>query len=372
MHRYIGTISGTSVDGLDLALLQTTDGAVTIAAGAVKPFPASLATALRTLAAPAENEVYRVGAADAALGAFIGHAVLEFLSDLGLPPSAIRAIGSHGQTIRHHPEAELPFTVQIGDPNRIAEVAGIDTVADFRRRDMAAGGEGAPLAPLFHDALFRHETRNRVALNLGGIANVTVLPAASADIPGFDTGPANALMDAWCRHAFDEPFDKEGERAAGGTSIPALLKALLTDPYLPRKPPKSTGKETYNLAYIQRMCSKAGVNADRQPVNVLTTLTEFTATTVANALAQWGPPNGDLIASGGGRLNHHLMSRIARHANDFQVTTSDALGIHGDHLEAAAFAWLAHRFLERLPGNAPQATGAEAPRILGALHPGTS
>ena len=371
MRQYVGTISGTSVDGLDLALVQVAGDVVTIVAGAVKPFPASLASALRALAAPGKNEVYRVGAADAALGDFIGHAVIEFLAERSIAPTAIRAIGSHGQTIRHHPEAELPFTVQIGDANRIAEITGIDTVADFRRRDMAAGGEGAPLTPVFHDALFRHESRDRVALNLGGIANVTVLPAASPGILGFDTGPANALMDAWCQHAFNEPFDRDGARAATGTSIPALLEALLTDPYLGRKPPKSTGKETFNLAYVQRMCRNAGIDADRQATDVLTTLTEFTAASIGAALAQWGPKAGDLIVSGGGRLNEHLMSRIAHHASAFEVAASDAFGIHGDHLEAAAFAWLAHRFLEGLPGNAPAVTGAKARRVLGSLHPGS-
>ncbi len=372
MHQYIGAISGTSVDGLDLALMQIAGDAIAIHAGAVKPFPAPLATALRALLAPGENEVYRVGAADAALGEFVGHAVLAFLAELDIPPDAIRAIGSHGQTIRHHPEAELPFTVQIGDPNRIAEITEIDTVADFRRRDMAAGGEGAPLTPLFHDALFRHETRNRVALNLGGIANVTVLPAASEGILGFDTGPANALMDAWVQHAFDEPFDRGGQRAASGACIPTLFEALLTDPYLARQPPKSTGKETYNLPYIERMCHKAGIDPHAAAPDVLATLAEFTATTIASALATWAPATGDLIASGGGRLNHHLMSRIAHHATGHQVTTSDTHALHGDHLEAAAFAWLAHRTLEALPGNVPDATGAKAPRILGTVHPGNA
>ncbi len=370
MTQYVGAISGTSVDGLDLALVQVTGDAVTIPAGAVKAFPESLAGDLRALAAPAPNEVVRVGVADATLGEFVGEAVLAFLAELDIAPEAVRAIGSHGQTIRHHPEAEPPFTVQIGDASRIAEITGIDTVADFRRRDVAAGGEGAPLTPLFHGAMFRHEERDRVALNLGGIANVTVLPAASEGILGFDTGPANALMDAWVQHAFGEPFDQGGARAAGGACIPALLEALLADPYLHREPPKSTGKETYNLAYVERMCRTAGVDADCVAVDVLATLAEFTAASITRALAHWGPASGDLITSGGGRLNHHLMSRIAHHAETFLVTKSDDHGIHGDHLEAAAFAWLAHRTLEGLPGNAPEVTGASAPRVLGAIHPG--
>ena len=370
MTQYVGAISGTSVDGLDLALVQVTDDAVTISAGAVKAFPESLAGNLRGLAAAGANEVFRVGIADATLGEFVGQAVLGFLAELGIAPEAVRAIGSHGQTIRHHPEAEPPFTVQIGDAHRIAEITGIDTVADFRRRDMAAGGEGAPLTPLFHDALFRHAVRHRVVLNLGGIANVTILPAASRSILGFDTGPANALMDAWTQHAFGERYDAAGERAAGGTSIPALLEALLADPYLNREPPKSTGKETYNLAYVQRMCRKAGIAADGAAADVLATLAEFTAASVAGALARWGPASGDLVTAGGGRLNRHLMSRIAHRAETFDVTISDDHGIHGDHLEAAAFAWLAHRTLEGLPGNAPEVTGASAPRVLGAIHPG--
>ena len=370
MTQYVGAISGTSVDGLDLALLQVTGDSVTIPAGTVKAFPESLASNLRALAAPGPNEVFRVGVADATLGEFVGQAVLAFLAGLDIAPEAVRAIGSHGQTIRHHPEADPPFTVQIGDASRIAEITGIDTVADFRRRDMAAGGEGAPLTPLFHGALFRHEERDRVALNLGGIANVTVLPAASESILGFDTGPANALMDAWVQHAFREPFDRGGARAASGACIPALLEALLADPYLQREPPKSTGKETYNLSYVERICRTAGVDADGAAVDVLRTLAEFTAASIGRALANWGPGSGDLISSGGGRLNHHLMSRIAHHAETFHVTMSDDHGIHGDHLEAAAFAWLAHRTLEGLPGNAPDVTGAKAPRVLGAIHPG--
>ena len=372
MTQYVGAISGTSVDGLDLALVQVTADGVTIPAGAVHAFPESLAANLRALAAPAPNEVFRVGVADAALGEFIGQAVLAFLAELDIAPETVRAIGSHGQTIRHHPEAEARFTVQIGDANRIAEITGIDTVADFRRRDMAAGGEGAPLTPLFHDALFRHEERDRVALNLGGIANITALPAASESILGFDTGPANALMDAWVQHAFREPFDQSGTRAASGTCIPALLGTLLADPYLDREPPKSTGKETYNLAYIQRNCRKAGVAADVAAADVLATLAEFTAASIAGALARWGPASGDLVTAGGGRLNRHLMSRIAHHAETFHVTKSDDHGIHGDHLEAAAFAWLAHRTLEGLPGNAPDVTGAKEPRVLGAIHPGNA
>ena len=344
--------------------------AVTIQAGAVKAFPESLAASLRALAAPGANEVFRVGHADAALGEFVGRAVLGFLREFDVTSEHVRAIGSHGQTIRHHPEAKPPFTVQIGDAHRIAEITGIVTVADFRRRDVACGGEGAPLTPLFHDALFRDEERDRVVLNLGGIANVTVLPAASESIVGFDTGPANALLDAWAQHAFDEPFDRDGERAARGKCIPALLEALLADPYLDREPPKSTGKETYNLAYIQRLCHKTGAESDSAAADVLATLAEFTAASIAGALARWGPASGDLIVAGGGRMNRHLLARIAHHAGTFHVTKSDDHGIHGDHLEAAAFAWLAHRALEGLPGNAPEVTGAKAPRILGAIHPG--
>lgn len=362
--KYVGVMTGTSVDGLDLALLEAGAGTPAILAAETVPLPASLAISLKGLAIPGDDEIARAGTADAELGEFIGETVLACLKRWQVPLAEIRAIGCHGQTIRHQPQAEAPFTVQIGDPNRIAEIAGIDTVADFRRRDLAAGGEGAPLTPLFHEALFRHEDRHRVVVNIGGIANATMLPAGSTAILGFDTGPGNALLDAWMQHCNGMPFDRDGAWAAGGQVSPALLMALRADPFVARPPPKSTGKETYHLDYIRAACR----GLDLAPWHVQATLAEFTAWSIAAAIERWGPTPGDAIICGGGRRNSHLMRRLAARLAHHRLLTTDDLGIDGDALEAAAFAWFAHRALLRQPGNAPAVTGARGPRVLGAIY----
>ena len=357
---YIGAISGTSIDGLDIALVDATAQPPHILEATTVPLPAALATALRELAAPGANEVDRMARADAALGEFIGDAVRTLANGRD-----IAAIGSHGQTIRHGPRATPTYTVQIGDPNRIAEVAGIDVVADFRRRDMAAGGEGAPLVPLFHEALFGAQDPDepRAVLNIGGIANVTVL-GRGGPAKGFDTGPGNALLDAWTRAQRGLDFDDDGAWAAQGTVLPSLLDKLREDPFLKTPPPKSTGKETYNLNYVRER-----VAGDEDATAVQATLAEFTALSVAEAISTWAPAAATVIACGGGRLNGDLMRRLRRRLAPRALHLSDALGVDGDAIEAAAFAWLAHRFLAGLPGNAPAATGASGPRPLGALYP---
>ena len=361
---YLGAMTGTSVDGLDIALLRAR-ARLEIVAAATVPLPAELTASLRALAEPGENEVVRAALADAWLGEFIGQSALERLAEWNVRPAQVRAIGSHGQTIRHHPEAERPFTVQIGDPNRIAEIAGIDVVADFRRRDVAAGGEGAPLAPLFHAALFRHEARPRVALNIGGIANVTMLPPAVATMRGFDTGPGNALLDAWSLARRGLPFDEEGAWGASGRVAGELLARLQSDPFVRRAPPKSTGKEAYHLGFIDR----ARQGLDLAPEDVQATLAEFTAWSVAESIARWGPGEGDVIACGGGRRNALLMRRLAERLPGHRLLTADDLGVDGDAVEAAAFAWFAWRALEGRPGNAPSVTGARGQRVLGAIYP---
>ena len=354
---YIGAISGTSVDGLDLALLDAGPPPRILEANTI-PLPAALAAELRALAAPAADEVERMARADAELGRFIGLQVRAMAKG-----RRIRAVGSHGQTIRHGPRATPAYTVQIGDPNRIAEIAGIDVVADFRRRDMAAGGEGAPLVPPFHEALFGSAGAARAILNIGGIANVTLLGDAGA-ARGFDTGPGNALLDAWARARRGVAFDEDGAWAAQGTVLAPLFDALLEDPFLAAPPPKSTGKEVYNLGYIQERLTGGEDAADVQA-----TLAEFTAVTASDAIGAWGPEATAVVACGGGRLNGDLMRRLARRLAPRALLRSEAVGVDGDAIEAAAFAWLAHRFVSGLPGNAPAATGATGPRRLGALHP---
>ena len=364
--RYIGVMTGTSVDGLDVAVLDATATPPRIAQCKTVALPGALAADLLALGKPGKDEIDRAGACDAALGEFIGKVILDCLGSWNINPSQVRAIGCHGQTIRHRPDSTPPFTLQIGDPNRVAEVTGIDTVADMRRRDVAAGGQGAPLAPLFHDALFRDGERHRIVVNIGGIANATMLPAGSDAILGFDTGPGNALVDAWIRHCKDQPYDQDGAWASQGHVAQGLLDALRHDAFVLRNPPKSTGKETYNLDYI----SRALAPRDLPPVDVQATLLEFTAWSIANAVERWGPGTGDVVACGGGRHNHALMKRLESSLSGYRVLRADDLGVDGDALEAAAFAWFAHRTLAGLPSNAPAVTGADGSRVLGALYPG--
>ena len=362
--NYVGTMTGTSIDGLDVALLSVAPR-LAIRAAKTVALPPELAATLKALAAGVRDDLDAVAAADAALGAFTGDAIVGCLEAWGVAASDVRAIGSHGQTVRHRPRAALPYTVQIGDPNRIAERTGIATVADFRRRDMAAGGEGAPLAPLFHAALFRHAERARVVVNIGGIANITVLPAGTDALAGFDTGPGNALLDAWAQHCLGAPFDDGGRWAASGTVLPGLLTRLQADAFVAGDPPKSTGKETYHLGYIQAACD----GEQFAPEDVQATLAEFTAWSIASAIERWGTEAGDVVICGGGCRNGHLLSRLGARLPAHQVATSAALGVDPDGLEAAAFAWFAHRTLAGLPGNAPAVTGARGARVLGAIYP---
>lgn len=365
--RYVGAISGTSIDGLDLALVDI--GAnVTIVSGTTVPFDPSLRKRLVALASAQTNDIDSFGLADTMLGGFIARSVLDFLMGLGVRPQDVRAIGSHGQTVRHRPDLDSRYTLQIGDPNVVSEETGIATVADFRRRDIAAGGQGAPLVPLFHAALFGSTVEPRTVLNIGGIANITTLPRdPEAKILGFDTGPGNTLMDAWSVAQRGLPFDRGGSWANSGRVDPDLLEALLTETYFVQAPPKSTGRETFDLEWLR---SHLDAIAPIRPADVQATLSELTARTVSDALVRWGHPSGTMIVAGGGRWNLDLMDRLRRVSPHHVVRPSDDYGANGDWLEAAAFAWLAHQTLEGLAGNAPEVTGAKGPRVLGAVYAG--
>ncbi len=360
---FVGVISGTSVDGLDLAIVEITD-TINILATITAPLPVELRSTLLALGQPGQRDIDDLGAADVALGTAVGHAVNALLEERDIENDQIAAIGCHGQTVRHRPEGDLPFTLQIGDPNRIVEITGITTIADFRRRDMAAGGEAAPLVPPFHNALFRNSTETRAVLNIGGISNVTVLPHDPVEnIRGFDTGPGSALLDAWVHKHKQIPFDALGAWAASGKVHRPLLNDLLRDPYLAKAPPKSTGREHYNLAWLAP-CLQAHNPA---PADTQATLVEFTGQTIADALKNWGPDCQRILVCGGGRRNTHLLARL-RDLTTLVVETTDEHGVDGDGLEAAAFAWLAHQTLNGLPGNDPSVTGAQGFRVLGGIY----
>ena len=356
---YLGAMTGTSVDGLDLALIEVAREAVSLIAQGTFTLPSALRKTLLDLGQGIDDNLDALGEADAALGRFIGETARGFIADQGLAASAVRAIGSHGQTVRHRPSGGNAFTLQIGDPNRIVELTGVATVADFRRRDLAAGGQGAPLAPGFHAALFSHARERRAVLNIGGISNITRL---GTPLLGFDTGPGNALLDSWCAKHQGAAFDEGGAWAATGQVDEPLLQRLLGDPFLTQAPPKSTGREHYNLAWLGQHLSPA-----LRPEDVQRTLLEFTAASITNAMANWAPETERIIVCGGGRLNGLLLKRLKALATA-AVDTADQHGWDGDAIEAAAFAWLAHQRLQGAPANAPSVTGAAGPRIIGAVY----
>jgi anhydro-N-acetylmuramic acid kinase len=363
---YVGAITGTSVDGLDLALLEASEPPA-ILAGRTVPIPPTLVRLLKGLGSGEFTGLDQLGEADHRLGALIGHAIVDFLRDLSLPPDRIAGIGSHGQTVRHRPDGAAPFSLQIGDPNLIAEITAIDTVADFRRRDIAAGGQGAPLVPPFHDALFRTSAEDRTVLNIGGIANISHLPSdTAAHISGFDTGPGNALIDAWAERHLGTPYDHDGAWARSGAVDHELLTRLLTDPYFEARPPKSTGKELFNLAWLSALDHEI---SRRRPEDVQATLAELTALTVHQAIHRWAPATATVIVCGGGRLNRHLMERLGARLTNISTMPTESFNYNGDWIEAAAFAWLAHRTLNDQNGSDRAVTGARASRVLGAYYP---
>ena len=356
--RFVGAMTGTSVDGLDLALVDINGSQIRLIAAETTPLPESLRSSLLQLIhATPDDEVERLGHADTELGRFTGESIRRFIERH--QADDVIAIGSHGQTIRHRPSGQHPFTLQIGDPNCIAEHAGITTVADFRRRDVAAGGQGAPLVPPFHAALFAHSSETRVIANIGGIANITVL-APDEPVIGYDTGPGNALMDAWCAARKHEPYDRNGAWAASGGVDDALLERFLSDAYFREPAPKSTGKERYNLNWLEQRL----VGANLSDADVQHTLAALTA----EAIAREVPKGAErVIVCGGGRLNPVLMRQLTDRSSAL-VEPSEVHGVDGDALEAAAFAWLAYRRINKLPANLPSVTGAEEERVLGGVY----
>ncbi|AVS71831.1 anhydro-N-acetylmuramic acid kinase [Paracidovorax avenae] len=367
-ERYIGLMSGTSLDGVDGALVEFEEGMPLRVAGfASAPLPDALKAELLALNASGADELHRAALAANALAGIYAEVVQGLLQAARLGPADVQAIGAHGQTVRHRPGLfdGTGYTLQLNSPALLAERTGIAVVADFRSRDVAAGGQGAPLVPAFHQAVFGRPGTTMCVLNIGGIANLSVL-GAQGGVLGFDCGPGNALMDHWCGLHIGQPYDANGAWAAQGNVQPALLERLLSEAYLHQPPPKSTGRDLFNAAWLQSHLQELPA---LPPPDVQATLTELTARACAMAMESHGRGGRQLAVCGGGARNGLLMRRLAALLPGVEVLTTDAFGLPPQQVEAAAFAWLAHRALHRQPGNLPQVTGAAGPRVLGALYP---
>lgn len=360
---YIGLLSGTSMDAIDAAIIDFEHATPKLITTYALPIPEEVKRKIRSLCFPGDNEINRLGQLDRELGKLFAKAALIVCEQGNIKPTQIKAIGSHGQTIRHMPHSDNGFTLQIADPNTIAAETKITTIADFRRKDIALGGQGAPLAPAFHKYLFRNETRDTFIINIGGIANLTYLPKdPTKEVIGLDTGPGNCLMDAWCQKYFNCNFDKNGEIAKQELLNEHLLDSLLKDDYFQRALPKSTGLEYFNLSWLTKHTNAL----DKKPM--LRTLVELSAKTIANDILKINPQASTIYLCGGGALNAFLIQRISHHAPQHQVKLTDDKGIPATWLEAMLFAWLAKQHAEKKPGSLPSVTGAKQQAVLGASY----
>ena len=376
---YIGLMSGTSLDGVDGVLSQLADGQWQTLAHAHRPLPPALRQALLDLNTPGENELHHAALASQALAVLCAEVVQAVCELAQVLPAEVRAIGAHGQTVRHRPE--LGYTLQLNQPALLAELTGIDVVADLRARDVAAGGQGAPLVPAFHEAVFARPEHTVVVLNIGGMANLSILRPGRGPL-GFDCGPGNALLDMWSHRQTGHAFDANGDWGAGGQAREDWLAAALADPFFALPPPKSTGRDLFNADWLGRWLAPHGVPLDLRdslgalpPIDpnvardVQATLCELTARTAAAAVKAHAPDAAEVVVCGGGALNGDLMRRLARQLPGVPVVRSDERGLDVMQVEAAAFAWLAWAHVHRVPGNLPDVTGARGPRVLGALYP---
>jgi anhydro-N-acetylmuramic acid kinase len=363
---FIGLMSGTSIDGIDAALVEFGDRQCQVVATLNHQYPDELRSALMTATREPEHcSIDMVGRLDNWIGEAFRDAAVELIAESKTDAKRIVAIGSHGQTLRHQPRLDRPYTLQIGDPNIIAAGTGITTVADFRRRDLALGGEGAPLLPPFHHWLFSDDKTNRVVLNIGGMANITILPAGSDNVTGFDTGPGNTLLDAWIQVCKGEQFDDAGEWARSGKISKELLELLLQDPYFALPPPKSTGFEYFNMMWLRQALSDTG---DIDEADVQATLCALTARSIADAISTYAPETSELLICGGGIDNNELIRWISSALPAVNAHSTADFGLEPDWVEAAAFAWLAKRCLDKQPGNLPSVTGASDKAVLGAVY----
>ncbi|MBB1269794.1 anhydro-N-acetylmuramic acid kinase [Shewanella sp. SR44-3] len=361
---FIGLMSGTSMDGVDAVLVDFSQPKPQLIAGHTQAIPSHLLKGLQRLCNPAADEINRLGRLDRTVGSLFADAVNALLEKTNIPKEQIIAIGSHGQTVRHMPNLEVGFTLQIGDPNTIAVETGIDVIADFRRKDIALGGQGAPLVPAFHQQVFAEKNQIRVILNIGGIANVTFLPGNSEQVLGFDTGPGNTLIDAFILQNLEQAFDEDGQWAESGNSNQALLTQMLSHPYFSLHYPKSTGRELFNQAWLeQQLANFSHLDA----ADIQSTLLDLTCHSIANDINKLSP-NGQLFVCGGGALNGALMKRLALLVPGYQLQTTSALGVDAKWVEGIAFAWLAMRHQHNLPANLPAVTGASRPAVLGGRY----
>jgi anhydro-N-acetylmuramic acid kinase len=357
---FIGLMSGTSLDGADAALVDFSSGSPRTLAFATVPFSESLRDEILALSEPGRDSLELAGKVSLELAELYARAVEAVVAGGGVERKDIDAIGCHGQTVRHRPD--LGFTIQLNDPARLAERTEIDVVADFRRRDMAAGGQGAPLVPAFHESVFRDDSQSRAVVNIGGISNVTWLPAGEKTL-GFDCGPGNVLLDGWARRHLGAHYDEDGQWASRGRTDAKLLGRLLEEPFLDSPPPKSTGRELFRLAWLEER-----LPGTYQPADVQSTLTDFTAHAIMGAIDRFCPATDEIYLSGGGARNGALVSRIAGLAGGRPVAPTDALGVPVGHVESMAFAWLAMKCVRREPVDLTASTGARAPRVLGAIY----
>ena len=371
---FVGVMTGTSVDGLDMAAIEIDlDEKIEFIASETTAYPPDLRENLLALSQAEAASISSYGELDAALGKFIGNSVNSFLRKFGIDSKEVQAIGSHGQTIRHQPpgmtgNGEQSFTLQIGDPNQIAYITRVITIADFRRMDIAAGGQGAPLVPLFHQRILKKQSSDTALVNIGGIANITYVEET---LLGYDIGPGNCLVDAWCQRKLNKPYDDKGHWARTGKLNDQLLKRLLNEPYFYLEPPKSTGKELFNLAWLKKNAIEYQLER-MSSQDIQRTLLELTAVTISKSMKKT-PKVSNVIVCGGGRRNEFLMERISSLLNledkgRYVVDASEHWGIDGDSLEASAFAWLAFRRLNNLVGAVPSVTGAKKPSVLGAVY----
>lgn len=362
---YIGIMSGTSMDGVDTALVAFTDHHIELLAHGFIPMPDTLKQGLFNICLGQATHLQAIGRLDHQLGHLYADAVEQLLKQSGYHAAQITAIGNHGQTVFHQPDGETPFTLQLGDANILATRTGITTIADFRRKDMALGGQGAPLVPAFHRTIFNVTDSTVVVLNIGGIANISVL-FPDKTVLGYDTGPGNALMDSWCQQHTHQSYDENGEWGRQGNLDSSLLQALKQDPYFLRPAPKSTGREYFNLPWLESYL----VNHSLSTSDIQRTLCEFTAQTIADEVSSYTQgPTPQLLVCGGGAQNGLLMGCLQANLPAWQVASTDSKGVNGDYMEAMAFAWLAQRRIHGLPSNLPEVTGAKQLTSLGVIYP---